>query len=50
MQARARALGQAMAAEDGIGQAVATLEAWLAAPHRGSSIIQAERHPVAGGA
>lgn len=49
-QARARALGQAMAAEDGIGQTVATLEAWLAAPRGKSSIIQAERHPMAAGA
>jgi sterol 3beta-glucosyltransferase len=49
-QARARALGQAMACEDGTGRTVATLEYWLAAPCVDSSIIQAERHPMAAGA
>lgn len=46
-QARAQALGQAMAAEDGIGQTVATLKAWLAAPHGHSFISQAKSHPMA---
>lgn len=32
MQARARALGAAMAAEDGVADAVATLQAWLGRP------------------